>query len=83
MALDGARSPPKKTDWPDRHFAVGQAKHAFLLVKWCLEDPDITLGAAMRAFVPRRATAPPGSVHFKNINNAYLRPLFGYVPVSA
>ena len=30
MALDGARSPPKKTDWPDRHFAVGRAKHAFL-----------------------------------------------------
>ena len=31
MALDGARSPPKKTDWPDRHFAVGRTKHAFLL----------------------------------------------------
>ena len=30
MALDGARSPPKKTDWPDRHFAVGRAKHAFI-----------------------------------------------------
>ena len=29
MALDGARSPPKKTDWPDRHFAVGRTKHAF------------------------------------------------------
>ena len=31
MALDGARSPPKKTDWPDRHFAVGRTKHAFLI----------------------------------------------------
>ena len=33
MALDGARSPPKKTDWPDRHFAVGRTKHAFLWLK--------------------------------------------------
>ena len=30
MALDGARSPPKKADWPDRRFAVGRAKHAFV-----------------------------------------------------